>query len=113
MGALWPIFNRAATASIWFGVQSWIGGECVYTLLLAIFPSIANLHNGIPNSGTDTAHLVSFFIFCLIQLIPLWYPIHSLRHLFTAKAIFAPLAGLALFGWCVKLSGGTGPLLSQ
>lgn len=50
MGALWPIFNRAATASIWFGVQSWIGGECVYTLLLAIFPSIASLANGIPNS---------------------------------------------------------------
>ena len=25
-GALWPVFNRAAMACIWYGVQSWIGG---------------------------------------------------------------------------------------
>lgn len=26
-GSLWPVFNRAAMACIWYGVQSWIGGE--------------------------------------------------------------------------------------
>lgn len=25
-GSLWPVFNRAAMACIWYGVQSWIGG---------------------------------------------------------------------------------------
>jgi len=24
-GALWPVFNRAAMACVWYGVQSWIG----------------------------------------------------------------------------------------
>lgn len=26
-GSLWPVFNRAAMACIWYGVQSWIGGR--------------------------------------------------------------------------------------
>lgn len=70
----------------------------MYTLLLAIFPSLANLPNGLPASaGIDTANFLCFFLFCLLQLIPLWFPIHSLRHLFTAKAIFAPAAGLVSF----------------
>lgn len=25
-GSLWPVFNRAAMACIWYGVQSWLGG---------------------------------------------------------------------------------------
>lgn len=24
-GALWPVFNRAAMACVWYGVQAWIG----------------------------------------------------------------------------------------
>lgn len=26
-GSLWPVFNRAAMACVWYGVQSWIGGR--------------------------------------------------------------------------------------
>lgn len=26
-GSLWPVFNRAAIACIWWGVQAWLGGE--------------------------------------------------------------------------------------
>ena len=33
-GSLWPVFNRAAMACIWYGVQSWIGGT--FTLLFAL-----------------------------------------------------------------------------
>jgi len=36
-GALWPVFNRAAMACIWYGVQSWIGGNCVYLMIRAIW----------------------------------------------------------------------------
>ena len=35
-GALWPVFNRAAMACIWYGVQAWIGGECVQLMISAI-----------------------------------------------------------------------------
>lgn len=26
-GSLWPVFNRAGMACIWWGVQAWLGGE--------------------------------------------------------------------------------------
>lgn len=26
-GSLWPVFNRAAMACIWYGVQAWLGGK--------------------------------------------------------------------------------------
>lgn len=29
-GALWPVFNRAAMACIWYGVQSWLGGKLIF-----------------------------------------------------------------------------------
>lgn len=38
-GALWPVLNRAAMACIWYGVQAWIGGECVRLMISAIWPS--------------------------------------------------------------------------
>jgi NCS1 family nucleobase:cation symporter-1 len=38
-GALWPVFNRAAMACIWYGVQAWIGGECVQLMIRAIWNS--------------------------------------------------------------------------
>lgn len=32
-GSLWPVFNRAAMACVWYGVQSWIGGTCVSLMI--------------------------------------------------------------------------------
>ncbi|GJN93554.1 hypothetical protein Rhopal_006611-T1 [Rhodotorula paludigena] len=92
----------------WLG---WIGGQAVYCLLLAIWPSLANLHNGIPSSGTDTAHFLCFFLFMLILAVAVWFPMHTIRHLFTVKAAVAPAAGIALFTWCLVKAGGAGDLL--
>jgi NCS1 family nucleobase:cation symporter-1 len=57
--------------------QAWIGGECVYVLLCAMFPSTANIPNGIPNSGTDTGHFLGFFLFSALSLVAIWYPLHQ------------------------------------
>lgn len=38
-GSLWPVLNRAVMACIWYGVQGWIGGNCVYLMIRAIWPS--------------------------------------------------------------------------
>ncbi|GAA6053623.1 hypothetical protein JCM3770_001563 [Rhodotorula araucariae] len=110
-GGLWPTFNRGVMACVWTGVQGWIGGQAVYTLLLAIWPSFASLHNGIPSSGTDTAHFLSFFLFMLVLCIAVWFPIHTIRHFFTLKAIVAPMAGIALLILCLVKAHGAGELL--
>lgn len=74
-------------------------------LLTAIFPSYARIPNGIPSSGTTTQAFLGFFLFSAVSLIAIWFPLHSIRHLFTLKSIVAPIAGLALFGWMQHLSG--------
>lgn len=38
-GSMWPVFNRAAMACIWYGVQSWIGGEHILRSALGGLPT--------------------------------------------------------------------------
>ncbi|GAA6020293.1 hypothetical protein JCM11491_005320 [Sporobolomyces phaffii] len=111
IGGLWPVLNRVVMSIVWYGVQSAIASDVTYTLLCAIFPSFARIPNSIPGSGTDTAHFVSFFLFCFVSLFVIYLPIHSLRHFFTAKAVLAPICGFALLGWCLGKAGGAGDLL--
>ncbi|KAJ9194755.1 hypothetical protein DTO164E3_7176 [Paecilomyces variotii] len=113
-GSLWPVFNRAAMACIWTGVQSWIGGECITLMITAIWPSYARLPNSMPaSSGTTTKDFVSFFLFWLCMLPAIWFPVHKIRHLFTVKAYFTPIAGIAFFAWAIHRANGIGPIVHQ
>ncbi|OCT47949.1 Uracil permease [Cladophialophora carrionii] len=112
-GSLWPVFNRAAMACIWYGVQAWIGGNCVVLMIRAIWPSFNNLDNTMEGSGTNTRDFVGFFIFWAGSLPAIWFPVHTIRHLFTAKAIFVPIAGIAFFGWAIGRAHGIGPIVHQ
>jgi len=89
-------------ACVWYGVQAWIGGTCVYLMIRSIWPSWQNLPNSMPaNSGTNTRDFVSFFLFWLLSLPAIWFPVHKIRHLFTVKAYFVPTAGIAFFIWAI------------
>ena len=101
-------------ACIWYGVQSWIGGECVTLMLRAIWPQYATLPNSMPaSSGTDTMDYLSFFLFWFCSLPAIWFPVHKIRHLFTVKAYFVPTAGLAYFIWTIVKAHGIGPIVKQ
>lgn len=94
-GSLWPVLNRAAMACIWYGVQSWIGGTCVYLIIRSIWSKFnhEDVHNGLPaSSGTNTVDFLSFFLFWLCSLPAIWFPVHKIRHLFTVKAYIVPVA---------------------
>ncbi|KAI1416740.1 permease for cytosine/purines, uracil, thiamine, allantoin-domain-containing protein [Hypoxylon sp. FL1857] len=115
-GCLWPVFNRAAMACIWYGVQSYIGGHCVYLMIRSIWLSWDR--NTIPNSfsadsGTTTADYVSFVLFWILSLPAIWFPVHKIRHLFTVKAYFVPCAGIAYLIWALVRAGGPGPIVRQ
>ncbi|KAL2135702.1 hypothetical protein VTI74DRAFT_7219 [Chaetomium olivicolor] len=115
-GSLWPVFNRAAMACIWYGVQAYIGGHCVYLMIRSIWKSWdrTTIPNTFPeNSGTTTADYVSFFIFWFCSLPAIWFPVHKIRHLFTVKAYFVPMAGIAFLIWAVVRAGGVGPIIRQ
>ncbi|KAF6815299.1 uridine permease [Colletotrichum sojae] len=115
-GSLWPVFNRAAMACIWYGVQAYIGGHCVYIMIRAIWKSWdrETIPNTFPDgSGTTTADYASFFIFWLVSLPAIWFPVHKIRHLFTVKSYVAPCAGIAFLIWTVVRAGGVGPIVRQ
>ncbi|KAJ5975715.1 Uracil permease [Penicillium waksmanii] len=113
-GSFWPVINRVVMAIIWYGVQGYIGGECVTLMIEAIWPSYRNLHNGISASaGVDTKGFVSFFLFWLFSLPALWFPVHKVRHLFTVKAIYSPIAAIAFFAWAISRAHGIGPIVHQ
>ncbi|KAB8265194.1 permease for cytosine/purines, uracil, thiamine, allantoin-domain-containing protein [Aspergillus pseudonomiae] len=113
-GSLWPVFNRAAMAVIWYGVQGYIGGQCVTLMISSIWPSYNRLPNSIPaSSGVTTRDFVSFFIFWLLSLPALWFPVHKIRHLFTVKAIYSPIAAIAFFAWAIARAKGLGPIVHQ
>lgn len=117
-GSLWPVLNRSVMACIWYGVQSWIGGNCVYLMNRAIWPSWDSYRDGRNNSmpassGTNTADFVSFYLFWVGSLPFLWFPVHKIRHLFTVKAYVVPVAGIAFFIWAVVRADGIGPIVHQ
>ncbi|BCR97143.1 nucleobase cation symporter-1 family protein [Aspergillus luchuensis] len=113
-GSFWPVFNRAAMAVVWYGVQGYIGGECVTLMIEAIWPSYRNIPNHIPaSSGVTTKDFLSFFLFWLLSLPALWFPVHKIRHLFTVKAIYSPIAAIAFFAWAISRANGIGPIVHQ
>ena len=130
-GSLWPVFNRAAMACIWYGVQSWIGGmfshssdqvrqadvgtgECVTLMIRSIWTAYQDVPNSMPkSSGTVTRDYVSFFLFWAFSLPAIWFPVHKIRHLFTIKAYFVPPAGVAFFIWSIVKAHGIGPIVHQ
>jgi hypothetical protein len=52
-GSLWPVFNRAAMACIWYGVQAWIGGQCVHIMIRSIWPLYVSSSTSVQWPGVD------------------------------------------------------------
>ncbi|PNY27805.1 permease [Tolypocladium capitatum] len=114
-GSLWPVFNRAAMACVWYGVQAYIGGHCVYLMIRSIWTSWdrATMPGSFNTDATSTPDYVSFILFWLCSLPAIWFPVHQIRHLFTVKAYFVPPAGVAFLVWAVVRAGGVGPVVRQ
>lgn len=99
LGANIPAILRALVACGWFGIQTWIGGEAVNTLLAAIHP------------GWDHRWLC-FFLFWLLNLVVILRGIETIRFLQGVTAPALILLGLAMLGWAYHKAGGFGPMLS-
>src|SRR5580700_3727341 len=99
LGANVPAVLRALVACGWFGIQTWIGGEAINTLLAAMI------------QGWDHAWLC-FFLFWLLNLAVILRGIEAIRFLqgITAPALL--ILGLAMLGWAYSKAGGLGPMLS-
>jgi nucleobase:cation symporter-1, NCS1 family len=113
-GANIPAILRAIVACGWFGIQTWIGGFALYQMLVLWYPSFATLPEIFPTSfGLKTGPAICFFLFWLLNMWIVYLGVESIRKLLVVKAIFLPVAALALLLWAISASGGLGPILSE
>ncbi len=109
-----PAILRAIVACGWFGIQTWIGGFALYQMLRLWIPGLETLQQIFPESwGLKTGPAITFFLFWLINMLVVYLGVESIRKLLVFKAIFLPIAALALLFWAIQAGHGLGPILAQ
>jgi NCS1 family nucleobase:cation symporter-1 len=101
-GANIPAVLRALVACGWFGIQAWIGGQAIYSMLLIVWPGAVNLAG---------SHWICFLVFWGINMLVIWRGIETIKFLEGIGAPFMLIVGLLLLFWITRKAGGLGPVL--
>jgi len=99
-----PALLRAIVACGWFGIQTWIGGQAINTLVIQLYPSWAFFPWG-PG--------ISFIVFWVMNVYFIINGIESINWLESWGAPFLLVTGLGLLAWAYVQGGGWGPILNQ
>lgn len=110
-GANVPALLRAFVACGWFGIQTWIGGSAIYTILAIQFPQWETLPKVI--LGINGMQFACFMLFWAINMIVIYRGIETIRFILNIKAPLLIALGLALLYWAYQGAHGFGPILSQ
>src|SRR5580700_3503690 len=104
LGANVPAVLRALVACGWFGIQTWIGGEAINAMIVALAPSWAHFGG---------AQAVCFIFFWLLNVAVILRGIETIRFLQGVSAPLLLVMGLALLLWAGARAGGFGPMLAS
>jgi len=111
VGARLPALARALVACGWYGIQTWIGGEALLTLL-GIFLGKDLRGAVLPVVGIGFGQLLAFLVFWGVQLLFVRKGLLTIRRLETWTAPLKLLACVGLVWWAVSAAGGFGPIFS-
>ena len=103
-GANVPAILRALVACGWFGIQTWIGGLALHTLLAAAWPAWAGLPGNIA---------IAFAIFWLVQVAIIIRGLEGIKKLESWSAPLLLGGGAVLLGWAINAGGGLGRILNE
>jgi nucleobase:cation symporter-1, NCS1 family len=103
LGANVAAVLRALVACGWFGIQTWIGGEAISTMIATLAP-------GWRQVPYNTA--ICFVAFWLINLAVILKGIEYIRFLQGISAPVLLAVGLLLLAWAYRSAGGFGPMLA-
>jgi NCS1 family nucleobase:cation symporter-1 len=98
-----PSLLRAVVACGWFGIQTWIGGQAIYTMLRV----------AVPAWEPPFAQALGFGAFWLCNMYIVVRGSNAIKALEAYAAPFLIAAGLALFAWAVGRAGGLGTILDR
>ena len=102
-GANLPAILRALVACGWFGIQTWIGGQAIHSMLTILWPSVEVLPASV---------WICFSLFWLLNMLVIWRGIETIHVLEGISAPFMLGVGLLLLWWITSKAGGLGPVLS-
>jgi len=102
-GANVPAVLRALVACGWFGIQTWIGGQAIFTMLQILWPAA---------KGSEAGMWACFFSFWALNMFVVWRGIEMIKVLEGVAAPFMLIVGLLLLWWTTSMAGGFGPVLS-
>ncbi len=101
-GANIPAVLRALVACGWFGIQAWIGGQAIYSMLKIMWPLAGEYASGV---------WICFFAFWALNMWVVWRGIETIKFLEGVGAPFLLGIGLLLLLWITGKAGGLGPVL--
>lgn len=104
IGSNIPALLRAVVACGWFGIQTWIGGQALNSLLSVLLPEWGAW---VFSSAT------SFLIFWGMNVYFIVKGMESIKWLEALGAPFLLIVGIALLAWAYVQGGGWGPILNQ
>jgi NCS1 family nucleobase:cation symporter-1 len=111
-GANVPAIMRALVACGWFGIQTWIGGTALHTMIAAWLPEWKAAPK-LAGLGITATEFGCFLAFWFLNVYVVWRGIHTIRLLLNIKAPLLIVLGLLLLAWAYAQVGGFGPMLSQ
>jgi nucleobase:cation symporter-1, NCS1 family len=103
LGANVPAVLRALVACGWFGIQTWIGGEAINAMVVALVPSWRDFSAGV---------WICFGVFWLLHVIVIMRGIRTIKFLQGITAPFLLVIGVALLAWAAVKAGGFGTMLA-
>jgi NCS1 family nucleobase:cation symporter-1 len=111
-GANLPAILRALIACAWFGIQTWIGGEAVYTLIAAIsghswWTTAAHI------GGFPWTQWLAFAVFWILEMAIIVRGMDTLRRFENWAAPLVLVMAVALLIYMVTKAHGFGAVLSQ
>ena len=101
-GANLPAVLRALVACGWFGIQTWIGGQAIHSMLEILWPAASN----------PAWTWICFGAFWALNMFVIWRGIETIKFLEGIGAPFMLGVGLLLLWWITRQAGGFGPVLS-
>ncbi len=110
-GAKLPALLRGLVACGWFGIQTWVGGAAIYTIVNVVTGN-GIVGERLPLLGIDLGQTLCFLAFWLLHVVFIRYGTESIRWLELWAAPLLIVMCLALLGWAYVRAGGFGPMLS-
>ena len=99
-----PALLRAGVACGWFGIQTWIGGAALDTLIGVALPAWSSV----------PAHAwIAFALFWAMNIYFIVKGTESIRFFEACAAPVLLVLGAALLVWAIRRVGGLGPIFSQ